>query len=219
LIDCNFIPKAYHDKRVVRRAVRRRSACAGIMFLMMIVWVGAHEHQVGVAEAMLADVTAQKQQLGLMVTERSHMEEEQARLRDQVELIEKLSNRAGLIVVLSDLSRCVPESVLITECSIKASVLDPYLAEVELPATAAKGRDARDVLAAPGVPVPGERLLVRGIALSSGAIIEFARNVDKSGLFANEYTETSDAVIWGDRRAEYSFEMTCDLLPHKKNPS
>ncbi len=217
MLDCDFIPKAYHDRRRLRAMLRRRSACAAGMFGMMLLWIVAHHRQINTAEAMLCDVSQQRDQLALIAGKRAELERERSELKEQMRLIDRLANRASYVVVLAELSRSLPANVVLTEVAVHAPLMEPYLhaagrnsAACDLPAPStkdsAKPRSAR--------PIEPEQLRISGVAIGPADVIEFAARVERSGLFDSVYMESLDATLWADRRVE-RFQLTCNVLPHE----
>lgn len=188
------------------------------MFAVMVLWIAAHQRQLSVAEAMLTEVSSQKSQLAQIAQMKAELAAEQARLMAHEQLIEQLSDRADLVIVSSELTRCMPESVVLTEVKLNASFMEPYLLKgqkatssnsisVEASSTPASGM--------PAEPIRPTKLRMAGIAPTSSDVIQFAATLEKSQLFDKVYTEKVESTIWSDRKADY-FEMSCELIPHER---
>lgn len=222
MTDCDFIPSVYHEQRRVKRALRQRSGCVVAMFGMMLIWLVSHHYQLKSAEAMLKSVQQQQSQLGLVSNKRLELDRERAELVEHRQLVDRLSDQANLLVVLSDLSRCMPETVVLTDVTLNASFMTPYLVEAGEAMTIAppprvdsKGK-ATAPEAIPAPPMPIETLRLSGIALTPQDVFEFASRVEKSGLFAHPYSQVLAEKDWGGRRAA-AFELTCELIPHERS--
>lgn len=217
MLDCDFIPKAYHDRRRLHAMLRRRSACAAGMFGMMLLWIVAHHQQINTAEAMLCEVSQQRDQLALIAGKRAELERERSELMEQMRLIDRLANRASYVVVLAELSRCLPANVVLTEVAVKAPLMEPYLYATGRSAATREpiALTAKD-LAKPRTaqPIVPERLRISGVAIGPADVIEFAARVERSGLFDSVYMESLDAMLWADRRVE-RFELTCNVIPQE----
>jgi Tfp pilus assembly protein PilN len=217
--DCDFIPAKYHQKRAIQRTLKRRSAGVGGMFAVMIIWMVAHHRQLSVAEAMLVDVTSQQDQLSQIASRKAELEKEQAKLIAHEQLIGQLSGRTDTVIVLSEVTRCMPESVVLTEAILNGSFLAPYLiagANFKPAAANTVEPTADQVAKTPAEPIRAEKLRMAGIAPSSAEVIEFAAALERSGLFDKVFTETVESTVWNSRKAE-RFEMSCELIPHERS--
>lgn len=224
--DCDFIPPHYHDRRRLRAAIRLRAACIGAMFLLMLLWVAAHRHRLASAEAMMREVDLQHQQVTIHAAHRRTMEARWDELRDRNRLIEQLSSKASLVLLLADLSRRIPQNVLLTKLKLECDSLTRYTAAPSpdreaLPPPAAnrgpdlpppEGHDRTD----PEEDAP--RLRLTGIALSQVDVIRFAAAVENSPLFDRVEMKIRDRIVWGGRRAEM-FDLSCRVLPQERDPS
>ncbi|MBK8270848.1 MAG: hypothetical protein IPK83_22080 [Planctomycetes bacterium] len=218
MIDCDFIPPKYHEQRVTRRMVKRRSACVGGMFAVMVLWIAAHQHQLSVAEAMLTEVSSQKSQLAQIAQMKAELAAEQSRLIAHEQLIEQLSDRADLVIVSSELTRCMPESVVFDrshiECFVHGAVRVERSGAVSSQSTSVES-SPMPAAVMPAEPIRPTKLRMAGIAPTSSDVIQFAATLEKSNLFDKVYTEKVESTIWSDRKAEY-FEMSCELIPHER---
>ena len=214
MMDCDFIPMTYHEQRSVKGAMRHRTACVLAMIGVMIVWIVAHHYQLKSASAILKTVEEQKSELGLVATKRAELELERERLSEHQGLIDQLSDQADLMIVLSDLSRCMPENVMLTEMSLNATFMTQYLVNPGEATLIAPGGTEQAEKVIPAPPTPIETLKITGVAVAPTDVFEFATQVEKSGLFDHVYAEVLDAKDWGGRRP-HRFELTCDILPHE----
>ncbi len=129
--DCDFIPADYHRARALGRDIKVRVACVSLMIIIMILWVVTHEHQLAQVNAMVDDVARQHEQIAIHLTKKTSMETEQAKLRAHGRLIRVLEDHSSLVVVFSDVSRRMPDSIVLTEVSANCPSLARYAAPEE----------------------------------------------------------------------------------------
>ncbi|MCG8406513.1 MAG: PilN domain-containing protein [Phycisphaerales bacterium] len=220
MIDCDFIPAHYHEQQALRRAVKIRAFCVGTMFVIMAIWIFVHHHRLSNAESMLSEIRLQKDQIRIHAAKRAAMKMEKARLHDRQQLIDQLSNHASLVLVYSDLSRRLPETVVLTKVSLKCPSLSAYVDKEEPESDALIPRaNPRRAIVPEEDEIPeiiGNELTMTGIAVSQGDVIQFAAALEKSPLFDQVYMEAKDPTLWAGRRAQ-RFELVCELVPHDRN--
>ena len=219
LIDCDFIPAAFHEKQALRRAVKLRTFFVCMMYAFMMLWGVVHRHRLSNAQAMLTEVSHQQGQLDVHAEKKEAMEFEQNRLRDRQRLLDQLSDRSSLVVVLSALSRHLPETVILTEWSLQRPSLSSSV-DVSSPRTATGPRGPRS-RQRPSDDADTDRsrrnaiLQLTGIAVSIPDVIQFAAALESSPLFDRVYMEARGPTVWAGRRAE-KFDLNCELVPQDR---
>jgi len=214
MIDCDFIPSDFHDARTIRNAIRRRAAAVGALLAIMAIWLVAHFHQARSAQAMLNDVASQEQQLALTADIKAEMESERARLARHQALLAQLEGHVSLVLVLSELSRRLPITIVLTSVEINHPMfaafarLDPSVPQSPHPdnsSAAHRNGSARDS-ATPNVAW----LRITGVSARKPDIVTFAAALESSPLFDRIHLQVDKPVAWAGRRGE-SFEMACHL--------
>lgn len=213
--DCDFIPEQYHQRRALTQAIRLRAWCLAALLAMMGLWFVSHRHELASVQVMMVDVGRQHEQVGIHLAKKQTMEAEQARLRDRQWLIEHLDSDAKLDVVFSDISRRMPDTVVLIGVSVHCPSLSRY-AFTEEPAPGAagsrlpvgKGASQRgDKAETPAV----DQITMTGIARDIPEIIEFAASLEQSSLFSRVRREMKkEKATWAGRRVQ-EFTLTCDL--------
>ncbi|MBX3394864.1 MAG: PilN domain-containing protein [Phycisphaerae bacterium] len=186
----------------------------------MCIWLVANHRQLSVAEAMLADVESQQSQLKHLSEEKLQLQSELAGIVTHEQMIGQLGDRASLVIVLADLSRNIPENVKLTRVTMDATYLAPYLV------LSGGHRDPARNPVSSSVPsqeqLNGQRtdrfdiLRLEGIALGPADVIEFASALERSGLFADVYTEVVESGVWSGR-AVRKFALLCEIIPHERS--
>lgn len=208
--DCDFIPDSYHEARILRRALRLRMSCVGALIAIMALWVVVHRQQLRVVEAMRVDVRRQHEQITIHLAKKQQMETERERLRGRQRLIDHLSQNVTLEILLSDISRRMPETVVLTDLSARCSSLCRHALEeetsavkrgVSAPGEAATGREARPAI---------DRVILTGIAREIPEVIEFAAALESSPLFGRVQMQMDDLKVWTGYEVR-GFELVCDL--------
>ncbi len=215
--DCDFIPPDYHQTQTLRQAVKLRAAFVGVMFLLMGVWIVVHEHRQSAAEAMLGEIALQEEQLRIHRAKKQIMQQEQTRLHERQELVSRLSDQASLVVICSALSRCQPDTVVLTMLSLDSPSLRGFLPQKQSPARiAAAPSPASPPSPAENKETPSHapKLGLAGIAATHPEMIQFAAALEKNPLFDRVYMEVKDPASWGGRRVE-QFELVCELAVHE----
>lgn len=214
MIDCDFIPTDYHQARLQHRAIKMRGALVSALIVIMVLWIVANRHQVSQASAMLSDVVAQQQQLAVHLAKKDAMEAEKQRLRDHQRLMDQFERPASLVVVLGDISRRLPETVILTRVSFQSATLRRYA-----PATPDKVTTP-DAAAATAAANPEKNsdaaATVTQIAMSAFAnevseAIRCAAALERSPLVAHVQMELKGESVWSGRKGQ-QFEMTCELM-------
>lgn len=222
MIDCDFIPPQYHEKCATRRTIRRRAACGGGMLAAMVLWIVAHQHQLSSAEAMLVEVSSQKSQLSDIGTRKAELIRDRDRLVEHEQTVGQLSDRASMVIVLSLLSRSLPETVVLTELILDASFLEPYLVPASDSSAAGSTRveaikpAAPNNAAAPAEPIRPERLRLAGVAVEQADVFEFSTALEHSGLFDKVKLELVESTTWNGRQA-HRFELSCEMIPQTRS--
>jgi Tfp pilus assembly protein PilN len=203
--DCDFIPHDYHLAADHRRAVRLRAMGVGCVALMMLVWFGAHHQELGAAHAMLTDIQAQQQQVRIHLDRKGALVAERAHLDEHRDLLAALGDRARLVVVFADLSRRLPNRVVLTRFGVDRS---PAVPAPDPAAPAPAGKAAEKTALEPELT---PRLRVSGVAVTTSDILEFAAELEKSPLFDRVDVNITGPAQWNRRRVQ-GFELDCDLV-------
>lgn len=188
----------------------------------MCIWLAANQRQLSVAEAMLADVESQQSQLKLLSSEKLQLQSELAGIVAHEKMIGQLGDRASLVIVLADLSRSIPENVKLTSVTMDATYLAPYL--VSSGANRDPARNPAPSSIAGKELANGQKsdrfdiLRLEGIALGPKDVIDFATALERSGLFADVYTEVVESGVWSGR-AVRKFSLVCEIIPHERSQS
>lgn len=225
MIDLDFIPPQYHATRSIKGAIRLRASLIVTMLVFMILWLVANEKRVNSAQAMVADVQVTEKQVDAHAAKKAEMEAEYARLQDGLELLKLLEPKASPIVVMSDVSRRITESVFLTEVKMTTPSASRYARAEDVPAapkppepntppgTATPAETtAKPVEAAPRVP----QIIISGLAVETPDVIQFSALLEDSPLIARVQMELKGSVVWAGRRGQ-GFKMTCDLHPQTRN--
>jgi hypothetical protein len=136
-------------------------------------------------------------------------------LDDRRRLLDELSDRASLVLVLSDLSRRMPQRVILTQLSVHCPSVSEFVAEDD--AVADKPSLHRRPPAAAAADKAERRnglmsahLEMSGIAVSLPDMIRFAGRLEDSALVRRVDMKVKGPTVWGDRRVE-QFTLTCEL--------
>lgn len=213
--ECDFIPASYLEARRIRRAVKTRSACVGLLIVFMVFWVVVHRHRLAAAEAMVPELARQQDQIAVHLAKKAAMEAERARLREHRALLHELEERVSPVVLFSDVSRRMPSSVVLVELSLdcpsiaRYSVREDPVPETE-PPFPSRGQPPVKPEATVDEPTR-PRLSIRGIATAGPEVVGFAAAIESSPLFDRVQMEVKGSTIWGGRHAQ-EFVLTCDVL-------
>ena len=174
----------------------------------MVLWVVAHNSELASAEAMLADANEQMTQLDILLARKSNMDARRDRLARLEQLVSELRPTASLAVILSDLSRRMPDSVMLTDLAIESASIRRFVAK---PASDKQETAAKDASKdAPTPPMDETRLVVSGLAMDVSDAIKFSAALEASALFEDVQMTLKGMGEWGGRRGE-GFEVTCVL--------
>ncbi len=217
--DCDFIPQDYHATRLMKAAIRLRAGCVSALVAIMAVWVVAHHSHVSSAKAMLPEIARQQEQAEIHLAKKAAMEAEREELKDFCRLLTELEAGVDLVPVLSEISRRMPESVVLVELLAACPSLERFSVE-EQPGKSVEPAvsTSKAAVAAPALPMPARddqnpvaKLLVRGIAVDNADVMRFAAALEGSPLFDRIQPEVKGPTAWAGRRAQ-SFELTCELV-------
>jgi Tfp pilus assembly protein PilN len=233
--DCDFIPTQYREAWALRKALKLRASCVGMLIAIMALWVVANHHRLSSAQAMVAEVERQEQQVRIHLAKKQQMEAERAALESHQRLIEQLDAGIDLVVVFSDISRRMPDTVVLTAMTANCPALARYAAEEKaapapqgVPPSAAAPTPPRPPLQAgrqpsaapPPAPAPQskppeeaadvDRITLIGIARELPDVIAFAAALEGSRLFNRVQMEMKEPVVWAGRKAQ-QFEIRGDL--------
>lgn len=218
MIDCDFLPDSFHQTQSSRRAIKLRGTLISALIAIMVIWVTANQHQLSSANAMLTEVTSQREQIAQHLNKRDLMEEEKKHLRDRQRLLEQFESRASLVVVLCDLSRRLPETVVLTKVAYRAESLHRFALDVPAESPQKKppvviGSPPAKVQtpAVPDAPPGATEIRMSAFASEVPEAIKCAAALERSPLVARVQMELKGETTWGGRRGQ-EVELTCVLL-------
>jgi hypothetical protein len=217
MIDCDFIPDDYHQARLHRRAIKLRVTLVSAMIVIMTLWIVANQHQLSGAEAMLTEIGDQREQINQHLAKRDAMEVEMNRLRDHQRLLDQFESHASLVVLLCDVSRRLPETVILTKISFRCPSLNRFgkvtssdksapPAQGAVRSSVAKPEKSDEVDAMPNVA----EIKMTAFANEVSEAIKCAAELERSPLVARVQMELRGESIWAGRRGQ-QFDLTCDL--------
>ncbi len=225
MLDLDFTPPNFHEAHCLRSAIRLRASLIGTMLIIMVLWVVANRNEVASAKAMLADVQLQKEQVVIHQSRKEQMEAERARLQSREQLLQHLDNRTSLAVVLSDVSRCIGERVILTEVYFESPSVAAYAREEPVSNVSEAGsvvarpqiaqqRDPASFSASNEPHLHPGRLVLTGMATDTPEVIGFVKQLEDSTLIAQVHLEQKGSFIWSGRRGQ-AFVITCLLYDQK----
>jgi Tfp pilus assembly protein PilN len=215
-MDCDFIPYTYRERSSQRGAMKLRASLVGAMVALMVLWMTAHNRELATAEAMLTDARQQLTQVDILLTRKGAMEARRERLARLERLVSELRSPASPVVIMSDLSRRMPESVILTDLSIESASVRRF---VHRPPSDKKGTPVTGATEVEAAPLAdGTRLVVRGLALDTSDAIRFSASLEASPLFADVQMTLRGSGEWGGRQGE-AFELSCALPRHVRSAS
>ncbi len=217
--NCDFIPADYHERGRLRAAMKLRVSCIGTMFVLMLLWFVSHQHRVASAEAMLQEADQQRQQVQIHAIKQESLKRRWDRLHDRRRLVETLSQRAKLVLVFADLSRRMPDRILLTKLDLNCSGLSRFIIQDSDDAENVTTQRPSDRASPYDISEEIEditpRIKMTGLARSQIDVISFAAALESSPLFDQIEMTNREIAVWGGRRAEL-FDLTCALVPHKR---
>jgi len=220
--DCDFIPNEYRERQRVRRMVRHRAIAMASLFGVMIVWFLSNHYRLSSAQAMMTDVAAQKSELERVAAIRQDMEQARSVLQNLRQLLGELSGHRSLVPVFADLSRRIPDSIVLTACRLYEPAICEYAIPESEVGAVREGREAliRSRARAANAPKIDAGTMYRGLELIGVArtipdIIEFNAALDRSPLFFHVTMEVKDPVIHLGQPAR-RFEIRCRLTPQRE---
>lgn len=218
--DCDFIPAVYHEQRNVRRLLRKHVSGVVVLFAICLIWFGSHRHRIKSAEAFMADIELQKAELDVVAARKSEMERARAVLKNLQDLMDELAGSRSLVTVFGELSRRIPDSIVLTGCHLYEPSLSEYSVNVENNGSTVAGigfSPKRPGIAFQSaspevVEVDSMRrgLTLVGVARSVPDIIDFAASLDKSPAFYEVDMDVREATLYAGRPA-HRFRMTCQI--------
>jgi hypothetical protein len=218
--DCDFIPADYHATRTMRAAIRLRAGCVSAMVAIMVLWVAAHHHRLSTVKAMMPEITRQQEQLSMDSAKKASMELERERLKDRRRLLTELEAGVSLVPVLSEISRRMPETIVLIELSASSPSVSRFSVEEQAPG---KPQEPSAPGAKPATPTPPQEdqdltatLTMMGIAVDNADVARFAAALEGSPLFDRIQPEAKGSTVWSGRRAQL-FELTCGLVRQQED--
>lgn len=220
MIDLDFIPPQYHATRSLKGAIRMRASLIVTMVVFMVLWCVANEHRVSSAQAMIAEVHEQEQQVDTHAAKKAEMEQEYARLQDGLSLLKLLESKTSPVVVIADVSQRISDSVFLTDVSINTPSASRYARDESVPIgkktqempTAQPAEPAKPV----EQPLVFPQLVISGLAVETPDVIRFSALLEESPLVARVQMELKGAIVWAGRRGQ-GFKLTCDLHPQTRS--
>src|SRR5437870_12990857 len=88
----------------------------------MVIWFVAHQRELSAAQAMLTDVQTQEEQLRIHLGRKNEMVVERAHLDERRRLLAALEGQTSIVLVLADISRRLPKTVVITRLGLNEDV-------------------------------------------------------------------------------------------------
>lgn len=218
MIDCDFIPADYHQARLQQRAVKLRGTLISALVVIMVLWIVANRREVSQASAMMNDVVAQQQQLAVHLAKKDAMEAEKNRLRNHQRLMDEFDRQASLVVVLGDISRRLPETVVLTKVSFQSATLRRYALPLPdkplAPAAAAAANPEKESDAAATVT----QISMSAFANEVSEAIRCAAALERSPLVAHVQMELKGETVWSGRKG-HQFELICELMDQSESDS
>lgn len=218
MIACDFIPSEYHEARRRRSALHLRIGGIGCLIVVMGAWIAVHQADIAEAEAMLKELTTQREQVAIHLARKEQLISKRRALDERRLLLAQLGDAASLVVVFSEISRRQPKAVVLTDVRLNATVLSRYAATPEpAPRRASRHRAGVPDRETPERPAPVSqpRLTLVGVARDVPTMLRFAATMEESPLFDKILLDPMETTEWLDRKGE-RFEITCDLLPQRK---
>jgi Tfp pilus assembly protein PilN len=216
--DCDFIPASHRQECRLRRAIRRRAALLLGLVAVILIWGAAHQRELSSARAMTLDLTLQQEQLTVHVARKAALEEEWAALASREKLIRQLSNAIQVSVVLSDISRRQPDTVVLTNLELASPSLSRYQQKNEMILEGSESSPKHPEAVRQSILTPAEsaRLMLRGLAKSPRDVIRFAALLEGSPLMSQVVIQSQEPSLWAGRHAE-AFVIYCELLEQEKH--
>lgn len=217
--DCDFIPAEYHEQRRARGLVRKRIASVGCLIGIMLIWFGANEYRLKSAEAMMRDVEAQKAQVESTKARKAQMEQARGVLLNIEQLLHELAGGRSLVAMFGELSRRVPDSIVLTGCRVYEPTLADYSVEVDQNgAETSRSRTRSPAMSrreaqSPHVVEPESvrrGLTIYGVARSIPDIIDFAAALDDSPAFYEVEMDVREPALYAGKPAQ-RFRLTCQI--------
>ncbi len=220
--DCDFIPADYHEARTLKRGLRRRTVFAAVMMLIMGLWVVVNRHQLSTAAAMLPELESQQRDIAFSLAEKQRLEVQRAELLSNRLLLDKLESKSSLVIVMSDISRRMPGTVVLTDMFIERPSLAKFSTSEEEEEAAIE-----EELDMPRKRRPERRehpidlsltseLRLTGIAVANPDVVRFAAAMESSPLFDRVQMEITGPTTWNGRRGQ-KFELTCELVDQRRD--
>jgi len=220
-VDCDFIPSRYHDARRMRNMVQRRVVGVVALVAVMAIWFYTNQSRIVRAEAMMDDAEAQQLQVANVAAYKLQLLQQRSGLNDLQDMLSTLSGDRDLVLIVAELSRRVPTTIVLTKCDVMVPSIYQYGIETD-----PKGADNK-------IPLKNKVLLqstglfddesaatmvLQGIGAGDSEIIDFAADLDRSPLFFKvKFDVLEDVVLEG--RPGKTFRLTCRLTRHRGEAS
>lgn len=217
--DCDFIPADYHETRTLKRAMRTRTVFVAVMMLIMGLWVVVNKYQLAAAAAMLPELQSQQRDIAFSYAEKQRLEAQRAALLSNRQLLEKLESKSSLVIVLSDISRRMQNTIVLTDMSIERPSLAKFSLSQEDPEPEDDVESRRKRLLERYEPPSDDSLVsvlkMTGFAVANPDITRFAAAMESSPLFDRVQMDIMGPTVWNGRRGQ-QFELTCELVNERE---
>lgn len=225
MLDLDFTPPNFHEARCLRSAIRLRASLIATMLVIMVLWVVANRNEIATAQAMLCEVQQQREQVSIHESRKAQMQAEQARLRAREQLLHHLKMRAIPTVILTEVSRCMGERVVLTEVVFESPSVALYarpLVKTEsangaaaIPTAGSSSMHGAGAAASSSDAYPPlARAVFKGIATDTPEVIGFVKKLEESRLISQVQLEQQGSVVWAGRRGQ-AFVIICQFYDQR----
>jgi len=227
----DFIPAAYHEAVHRRHMLRMRWAGIAVLVAFMGIWFVINRGQISSAQAMMADIAAQQQQLNLHLQRKQGHLQRLALLDARSKFLAHLEQRTAITPIMADIGQRMPSSILLTALYSNESMLDDASPPVEPIKPPAADKIVVTTPKSPGGPTPTappkpvvdsqlslKTLTIEGVARETADILAFNAQLEKSPLLDKVQMSLLGEGEWGGRIVR-RFRLTCDLVTQvRSNP-
>lgn len=205
----------------MRNMVQRRAIGVVVLVAVMTVWFYTNQSRIARADAMMEEAEAQQQQVANVAAYKLQLLKQQSGLSDLQEMLSTLSGDRDLVLIVAELSRRVPVSIVLTKCDVTIPSIYQYGIETD-PNNADKTVPLKNKVILQSSGIFGDEstatMELEGIGASDAAIIEFVADLDRSPLFFKvDFRVLEDVVFEG--RPGKTFSLTCRLTRHRGSES
>ena len=220
-VDCDFIPSRYHDARRIRRMLQRRVVGVIVLLAVMAVWFYTNQSRIARADAMMDDAEAQQLQVANVAAYKLQLLQQRSGLNDLQKMLNTLTGDRDLVLIISELSRRVPETIVLTKCDVTVPSIYRFGIETD-PKDADKTVPIANKTLLQSAGLFGDEsaatMVLEGIGAGDSAIIDFAADLDRSPLFFKVKFDVLEDVVF-EQRPGKTFSLTCRLTRHRGQAS